>query len=60
MAQRNDAQDTRLRNRVRAFLDLVQESNQKRVAKACSELASEFPKAHLAKVRTEFYPIFAY
>jgi hypothetical protein len=58
MAQKSEGQEVRLRNRVRGFLDLVSEANQattKKVLKACSELASEFPHAHLAKVCTVLY-----
>jgi N-terminal acetyltransferase B complex non-catalytic subunit len=49
MASKPEGQEVRLRNRVRGFLDQVQDSTGKRIQKACADLASEFPNAHLAK-----------
>ena len=54
MASKPEGQEVRLRNRVRGFLDQVQDSTGKRIQKACADLASEFPNAHLAKVRRHF------
>ena len=55
MAQKSEGREVRLRNRVKTFLEQVQDSTGKKVIKACAELAAEFPNAHLAKVRTVLY-----
>ena len=41
----------RLRNRIKAIIDLVDTQNWKKVNKLCKQLLDEFPNSSMAKVR---------
>lgn len=51
MSKRTNNQDTRLKNKAKALIDMIADAPiTKKSFKMCSELESEFPDSHLAKV----------